>query len=268
MDLASRGSGFRQQLLVVLSLLVLLLSVDVLGLIGANDSKSSDSVVMPPSTLAAWSAMDADARQLLAKEHEGVVAEIRLRIEQEHLLFALKFVLVGAILGTFLQTAFRNPDAEFERTPFAALAAWAAVVAAAIVDLRLMSNQTFLMTLGGWTRQYEQLTLGSKSASLGWEAYIADTLFNRSHYPALRISGQILTVLLFCFTAALFLARPDADNSVLTARISGAGAIVAIAIMTMAAISIRRDPLAIFIYLAAGALATLVAGLMAKASAG
>ena len=256
----------RDVLLAVLALLVLILSVDVLGLVEVGDPKASGMVVLPPSTTGAWKALDADARHVLDKEEEVISTEIRLRIEQEHQLFALKFALVGGILGVFLQTAFRTGSTQLQRTPFVALIAWAAVVAAAIVDLRLMANQTFLVTLGGWTRQYEQLALGPGAAPLGWESFLADTLLGKSHYPALRVNGQILTTLLFAVTAWLFLARTSADNDVSTARVSGAGAVVAIGIMTMAAISIRRERLAVLLYIVTGVLAALVAVFLAHTS--
>jgi len=246
-------------LFLVLALLVLVLSVDVFGFLGIGSS----AAVTPPSTMAAWKGLNADARQFLDKEHEGVVAEIKLRIEHEHLLFTLKFGLVGAILWAFLQTSAKT-GAHFDTTPFAALAAWAAVVAAAIVDLRVMANQSFLITLGGWSRQYEQLALGENGATLGWEGFLADNLLNRPHYPALRVSGQILTALLFCVIASIFLMRPEGQSDPRTARISAAGAMVSIFIMTMAAISMRRD--AMLLYIASGFVAIVVAAFLAHAA--
>lgn len=241
--------------LAVLGLLVLTLSIDVLGLLGVGDAKATGAVELPAATTAAWSSLDSGARQMLEKEHETIVSEIRLRLEQEHLLFTLKFGLVGAILWAFLQTAFKQEKSELERTPFAALAAWAAVIAAAIVDLRAMSNQAFIVALGGWSRQYEQLTLGANGTPLGWEAFLADNLLSRSFYPALRVNSQILTALLFCVTAYVFLFRPEGDNDPRTARISGTGGIVAVSIMTMAALSLRPASLAMAIYLTVGILA-------------
>jgi hypothetical protein len=248
----------------VLVCLVLLLSVDVLGLIGVGDSKQSGALELPAEKTAAWNHLDAAARQVLDKERESIVAEIRLRIEQEHLLFALKFGLVGAILWAFLQTAFRDERAGFEPTPFAALAAWAAVVAASIVDLRTMANQSFLVTLGGWSRQYEELTLGTNGAQLGWETFLADNLLSKSVYPALRVNGQILTALLFCVTAFVFLVRTDGKSDPNTARISGACGIVSICIMTMASLSLRHASIAAAIYLVAGVLGLIVVGVMAR----
>lgn len=249
-------------LFLVLALLVLVLSVDVLGFLGVGDPKGSHAMDVAPSTTAAWQALSADGRQLLDKEHESIVAEIKLRIEHEHLLFSLKFGLVGAILWAFLQTP-SKPTTHFDATPFAALAAWAAVVASAIVDLRVMANQSFLITLGGWSRQYEQLTLGPNSATLGWEAFLADHLLGEPYYPALRVSGQILTALLFCVTSSIFLMRPEGQSDPRTTRINGAGAFVSIFIMAMAAVSMRRDRYAMLLYITAAVLAIAVAAFLA-----
>lgn len=202
-------SNAGRALFAVLAILVLTLSIDVLGLIGLADAKATERYEVPSSATAAWNGLDAAGRELLEKEHEAITEEIRQRIAEEHLLFALKFGMVGAILWAFLQTAFRQDKSEFEPTPFSALAAWAAVVAASIVDLRAMSNQRFLITLGGWTRQYEQLTLGDRGAHLGWEAFLADNLLSKSFYPALRVNAQILTALLFCVTAYVFLVSTE-----------------------------------------------------------
>lgn len=262
----ARRAKHQQYLFVILSLLVLALSIDILGLIGARDPKASGALHLPASKTDAWNRLDPNAREMLDRQHEAIVAEIRLRIEQEHLLFALKFVLVGGILWAFLQTAFKQTESEFDRTPFAALSAWAAVVAASIVDLRLMANQSFLITLGGWTRQYEHLILGANGAQLGWEAFLADNLLGKSYYPALRVNSQILTALLFCVTALLFLVRDDGKNDPNTARISAAAGIVAICIMTVAGLSFRHATLDLVIDITAGVLAAVIVAVMAHRS--
>jgi hypothetical protein len=258
----SRGELF---LFSVLALMVLVLSVDVFGLLGVGDSKGSVGTNVPPERLLAWKALGAEGREFLEKEHENVVSEIKMRLEHEHLLFSLKFGLVGAILWAFLQTPSKT-GSRFDTTPFAALAAWSAVIAGAIVDLRVTANQSFIMTLGGWSRQYDELALGANGAKLGWEAFLADNLLSQPYYPALRVSGQILTALLFCVTASLFLMRSERTQDPKATRISSAGAIVSIFIMTMAAISLRRDPSAILLYIAAGFLAAGAAALLARAS--
>ncbi len=248
----------------LLAAMVLVLSVDVIGLLGVGDPKVS-AIHVASARANAWKELDAEGRQLLEKEYEKVVSEISMRIEQEHQLFSLKFGLVGAILWAFLQTPSKT-GARVDTTPFAALAAWAAVIAAAIVDLRVMTNQSFLITLGGWTRQYEELALGATGAALGWEAFLADNLLSATYYPALRVSGQILTALLFCVTTVLFLIRPAETSDPRMARISGAGAIVSIFIMTLAAISMRHDHYAILLYTVTGLVAAGMAAFLVRRS--
>jgi len=259
---SARGELFA---FLVLALMALVLSVDVIGLLGVVDPQGSATRNVTASRINAWNALDADGRQLLAKEHAVVVSEIQMRLGQEHLLFSLKFGLVGAILWAFLQTPFKT-GSHFDTTPFAALAAWSAVVAASIVDLRLMANQSFLITLGGWTRQYEQLALGANGATLGWESFVAENLLGAPYYPALRVSAQILTALLFCVTSSIFLMQPEGHSDPRTTRISAAGAIVSICIMTLAAISIRRDRYAILLYIAAGFVSVAVTAFLARAT--
>jgi hypothetical protein len=248
-----------------LAILVPLLSVDILGMLGAGDSKESRDRI-PISTVASWNRLDANARQFLDKEHDNVVEEIRRRIEHDHLLFALKFALVGGILYALLQGVLGRGEAHIERNPFAALIVWAAVVAAAIVDLRTMTNQTFLVTLGGWARQYEELKVGAGGVDLAWEAYLANNLLSQPHYPALRVSGQILTALLFVFSGSLFLVPKESDNDPATALVSGSCAVLSIGIMTVAAISLRPAGLAIWLYLFFGALAIVLSCVLAYTS--
>jgi hypothetical protein len=249
----------------VLAILVVLLSVDILGLLGAGDHKESRARV-PEATVEAWNRLDGTAKQFLESEHEVVVEEIRRRIEHEHLLFTLKFALVGGILYALLQGVFGRGEANIERTPFAALIVWAAVVAAAIVDLRTMANQSFLVTLGGWARQYAELRIGPNGVDLAWEAFLANNLLSQPYYPALRVSGQILTALLFAFSGSLFLLRKESDNDPAVALVSGAGANLSIGLMTVAAISLRPTGLAVSLYITFGVAAAVLACALAYTS--
>jgi len=249
----------------VLAILVVLLSIDVLGLLGAGDLKESGARI-PESSVVEWNKLDVTAKQFLENEHEVVVEEIRRRIEHEHLLFTLKFALVGGILYALLQGVFGRGEARIERTAFAALIVWAAVVAAAIVDLRTMANQSFLVTLGGWARQYAELRLGANAVDLSWEAFLANKLLSQPHYPALRVSGQILTALLFAFSGSLFLLCKESDNDPATALVSGTGANLSIGLMTVAAISLRPTGLAVWLYLAFGVSAMVLSTVLAHGS--
>ncbi len=249
----------------VLAILVVLLSVDFLGLFGAGDMKVSREH-LAPSTVVEWNQLDDNARQFLDKEHDNVVEEIRRRIEHEYLLFALKFALVGGILYGLLQGVFGRGGGRIERTAFVALIVWAAVIAAAIVDLRTVANQSFLVTLGGWSRQYEELRVGPKAVDLAWEAFLANNLLSQPHYPALRVSGQILTALLFAFSGSLFLVPKESDNDPATALVSGTCAILSIGLMTVAAIILRPSGLAVRLDLVFGALAMILSGILAYTS--
>src|SRR5687767_15849159 len=102
-DRDARRFLYQRVALAVLVILVALLSVDLLGLFGLGDSKTSGASVLTPSTTAEWNKLDDGAKEFLAKEHDTIVEEIRNRIEHEHLLFSLKFALVGGILYALLQ---------------------------------------------------------------------------------------------------------------------------------------------------------------------
>ena len=254
-------------LLAALVLLVALLSVDLLGLFGLGDVKASRASVLTQVTITEWNKLDDGGREFLAKEHDTIVEEIRNRIEHEHLLFSLKFALVGGILYALLQGVFGRSEAKIERTALAALTVWAAVIASAIVDLRLMSNQSFIVTLARWVRQYEELRLGTDGVSLAWEAFLADQLLSQPYYPALRVSGQVLTALLFGFCAVLFLLRRETANDSATAFVSGACAVLSIVLMTMADITLRPTRLAMCLDLLFAAAAIAISITLARASA-
>ncbi len=226
------GSRDRWTLFFILAVLVFALSVDVQGFFAEGHPPPAPAGA---SVRAAWNAADPGAREFLANEHQAIVEEIRQRNEHEHLLFTLKFMLVGGTLYLLFQQA--RQSSSFQRTEFTSLVSWAAVVAASIVDLRVVANQTFIGTLGGWVRQYEQLRLGEGRAGLGWEAFLADHLLSQSYYPALRVSGQILTALLFLVTAGMFFRYPDR----VTRGVSCAGALLSILLMTLAALSRRPN---------------------------
>lgn len=246
----------RRALFACLALAVLFLSLDVPGMVGAGDPKASRTAIAPALD-SAWVSADSSARQLLEQEHQVITAEIAHRLELEHLLFALKFVLVGGTLYVLFQQAFQESNSRFPRTEFAALVSWAAVVAAAIVDLRLAMNATFISTLGGWVRQYEQLRLGKGGVILGWEAFLADHLLSRWYYPFLLVSSQILTALLFCLTAALFFLAAERTSQ----RSHPAcffGALLSLGLMTSTAVSMRPTAGAMASHVIAGLAAAVI----------
>jgi hypothetical protein len=260
-----RSSLLQYAAFALMAICVALLSMDVPGLGGAGDRKTS-GLTVAPSSVHAWQALDKGGQDFLDKEYETVVGEIARRVEQEHLLFALKFGIVGGILYTFLQEAFRRGNMQFQRSAFGSLVAWAAVVVSTIVDLRIAANQSFIITLGEWTRQYEELKLGVNGVPLGWEAFLADRLLSQSYYPALRVSGQVLTVFLFAFTSALFFLPKDNDNDARTGFVSGTCAVLSVFLMTGSAINRRTGSSAMWLYVAFGGIAIVLAALLSLIS--
>ncbi|MGE0443156.1 MAG: hypothetical protein AB7L66_12680 [Gemmatimonadales bacterium] len=255
--------------LVLLAALALFLSVDYQGLTGRRTAAPADSSGVDPA-VAGFGSLSEAGRELLEREHDAVVAEIRLRVEQEHLLYSLKFVLVGGILYLLFQQAHNRRTLRFARTEFSALGSWAAVVATAMVDLRIVANQSFVSTLGAWARRLEGLALPGETAGLGWEAFLASQLIDRPWYPALRVSGQLLTALLFSVTAAMFFGqeldgRPRIDRQ-RSAFISALGAGVCLLLMWVAAVSLRRNPEALAVYGAVAATALALAVYLARSS--
>lgn len=236
----------------VLTLLVTLLCVDVIGIFGGGDNNDSRHR-LDESTQVAWQTVGAQGREFLQREYDTVAAEIRSRVDYEHTLFVFKFTLVGGVLYVLFQHA-RPNSVQLARTEITALVAWAAVAVAALTDLRLMANQIFVITLGTWVRRYEELQLGASAVSLGWETHLSDSLLSRSFYPQLRISSQILTALLFCVAAGIFLLQPYSSDrrAVLASRV---GALLSIALMTAAAVNFRRTACAPGMYLAFGIIA-------------
>jgi hypothetical protein len=245
----------------LLAFSVTVLCVDLQGLLTTPRDRPMTALTQAPTT---WQELDDSAKQLIEKQYETAAAEIRLRIEQENVLFGFKFVLVGGTLFLLLQRVFRRRDAQVERTAFTALVAWAAVVATAIVDLRMMANQSVMTTLGAWVRQYEKLRLGS-SLHLGWETFLAEHLVNQSFYPALHVSARILTVLLFAATGFLFLLSSNAPQSRSTAGVTAAGALSTLLLMT-AAVTAGRDGIVVYFYISVALFAASLVGLLAYGS--
>jgi hypothetical protein len=79
-------------------------------------------------------------------------------------------------------------------------------------------------------------------------------------------SDPILTALLFCVTAYVFLVSTEGSGDHNTSRISAAFSIVSIGLMTMTAMSLRNSGLAMTIYIAAGLISFALVSVMARRS--
>jgi len=210
-----------------------------------------------------WKSLHQGAKAFLEIEYATVTTEIRERIQQEHLLFALKFALIGGLLYSAMQGVLRKGKVHFERTTFTATVAWAAVLVAALVDLRIAANQRMIVALGGWVRRYESLRLGEQASALGWETYLKGLGF----HPAVRLSGQVLTALLFGFAAALFFRKSSGKSDDDTALLSGAGAALSVVIMTATAMRFRLgNVVALPLYVGLGVVGIALAAFLAYMS--
>src|SRR5205823_7343786 len=113
-----------------------------------------------------------EARGLLLKEYDTVVAEIRWRNEKEHDLYILKFSLIGAVLGAISFYKGRDRYNRFNG-PEVALCFWAAVAVAAIIDVRLMFNAVIIADLGKWVQTLEGAVLPRDIK--GWEQLFSES---------------------------------------------------------------------------------------------
>jgi hypothetical protein len=156
---------------------------------------------------------DALYTKFLLQEYETVTAEISSRIEQEHLLFVLKFTVVGAVLGLIFN--FYKAEAKGDKDAFLALrhssgvaiCCWAAVAVAAIIDVRIFFNTSLIAEAGEWVKRTEQILLAS-SGFLGWEQSLARSrLRDSSITPWLFADRQLLTWVLYVVTLGIFVPR-------------------------------------------------------------
>jgi Fe-S cluster biosynthesis and repair protein YggX len=260
---ATRWRQLQLGLLALLIIVVLLLCIDIYAVWAGLFPTRTGERIAQQADIAAWSQLDHRTISLLEKEFDAAVAEIRMRLEQEQALFGMKFVLIGATLGLLIQRLTRREGkARFERSALTALFVWSAVVVATIVDCRVLANKGLIMSLAQWIQRYEQLALG-RSARLGWEAFLSEPHHPGASFPALRISIQILSVLLFAVAGALFLIPRHRNNSPDTARVAGAGAITSIILMTVGVASLRSSYRLILFYTALGGFGAAISGILA-----
>jgi hypothetical protein len=150
----------------------------------------------------------AEQSAFLRLEYDTVVQEVRQRATQEQTLFALKFTLVGAILGAMFVLFKRSDNAELDmeklrQNALVAAFFWAAVLIAAVLDVRAQFNVAFIAELGNWAFLQETRSLGIGPNALGWEHHLG-AMLGASFYPIIRLSGTLLTVVLFAVAIALF----------------------------------------------------------------
>jgi hypothetical protein len=158
----------------------------------------------------------ADERVLLLKQYENAVAEIRLRLEHEHLLFLVSFTIAGAVLAFGLRTYFfkgtRAPqgataDEEIKRRrseTVVLLGCWGAVVVTGIIDLRRQYNADIIVQLGTWIQSVEGKLY--PPTVHGWETFIANDspLWKGNLYPLLRFEREAMIWILYVVALQVF----------------------------------------------------------------
>jgi len=215
------------------------------------------------------------SRELLLKEYDTAKDEIHKRLDYEHVLFGLKFTLIGGILYTLIGFIRKDVDAAvvrqsdsnaagvanapargqsfhaLGRSPLAAAFFWASVVVCAIIDARIQFNAAFIATLGGWVGHLESVVL--KREGLGWEDYLRKLgLMSNASYPFVRMSWGLVTWVLFAVTVFLFvvLSRPTAaeraqsatqEGSLSTDKLSGAFGVFAFGAFALSSIGFRPE---------------------------
>lgn len=133
----------------------------------------------------------------LLASYDTATKEIQSRLDQESLLFSLKFTLVGSILALLVLNK-DNPN-QLLNTPRTAGFSWAAVVTSAILDTRIHFHQDMIGALGSWIRDHVEPAIDSTNTFQFWEAYLRrpDGLQQSRIYPLLRLNTDLLTLILF-----------------------------------------------------------------------
>ncbi|WP_455211505.1 hypothetical protein [Kaarinaea lacus] len=194
--------------------------------IGSNEPVCSKESSTPTVTKAdeckastAGNAMEINEnnKEFVFMQYKTAVEEIRNRIGQEHLLFALKFTIVGGVLGIiFLMRKTDDLPANdvpriIASSPYKALFFWAAVAVSAIMDARMVFNMNIISELGHWVCTVEAHASNSFE---GWEHYIANSELRKSiASPFLLIDRQLLTWVLYIVAFFLFTVEHSKQNA-------------------------------------------------------
>ena len=160
----------------------------------------------------------------LLKEYETGVSEITLRLEQEKLLFGLKFTLIGGILAILFHARLKethltsSSTAEFKEIRDSAVCAgffWAAVIVSTIIDSRIHFNGDFIIARGLWIKHVIEPFFLSKplDPSIGWENFLSTVgPLHLKTYPLMRANWNLLTLVIFLLTLSIFALDQNNEN--------------------------------------------------------
>ena len=145
--------------------------------------------------------------------YNNAVKEIHQRIEHEHILFVLKFTLVGAVLSVLFKNSIYGSARLVEKNDDAvrlqpAIVCWAAIAISAVVDVRMQVNLAVIRDLGIWVNSLEDAIL--VSGVKGWETYFRESpLLTNAYSPLMLTDRQLLTWLLYVVTVYWFVLKPE-----------------------------------------------------------
>jgi hypothetical protein len=180
---------------------------------------STSCRAQPPQRSEAVDAADrAKGESFIIEEYKNATHEIGMRLEQEHLLFALKFTLIGAILGLiFRYYPIRSEpprggaseggggEADLGVLRTICLCGWGAVVGCGLIDVRLQLNTRIITDIGAWIRNCLEAHL-LPGPNVGWETYFSEiglsrnsSLSNFLNSDRLLLTGMLYLACVYCF---------------------------------------------------------------------
>jgi hypothetical protein len=173
----------------------------------------------PPQHAEAVDAADrAKGESFLIEEYKNATHEIAIRLEQEHRLFALKFTLIGGILGLIFRyypTHSEPPrggasgggggEADLSALRTICLCSWGAVFGCGLIDVRLQLNTRIITDIGAWIRNCLEAHL-LPGPNVGWETYFSEiglsrnsSLSNFLNSDRLLLTGMLYLACVYCF---------------------------------------------------------------------
>ena len=191
-----------------------------------DDEISSDGAAQDTATVATAPGPPLDFNRLsnrkytvkeefFIESYKSATSEIRDRIFQEYVLFALKFTIVGGIFLVLFRLSRKEGTGEefenFVQKRRSAIFFSAAILASIIVDTRLRFDAKVMESIGSWVWCIEhQLFFLPEKAGISfvpWEHSLFMQI-DRGAFLLLRYFSLSLTLLIYGVTAYLFLIMP------------------------------------------------------------
>lgn len=229
---------------IIIIALAIFLQIDWIGIFkvsNKNSSKNNDDAIFKLKN-------DQFSQSFILKQYETATQEIQMRLEQEKVLFIMKFSLIGAILAVlFYSHIIKATDKEetinkkdeyvaaFRTSAFVAMICWGAVITSSIVDLRLLFNSKFLVQIGSWIRNVVEPVM-LVSSEKGWENQVINLTHSRV-YPVLCLNWNLLTLILF--VSAFWIFQPGKDQT--TSKICCFGSCITFLIFCLIGIHYHYD---------------------------